>query len=61
MDTVPNLAEAIAHLKAFRATFDDGAAVDEESRLTADDLAIIIEHCEISRADIIADTLGDMA
>lgn len=61
MDTAPSLADALAHLKAFRSTFNHAEPVDEESCLTADDLTVIIEHCERSRADEVADALGDLA
>lgn len=40
---MPDLATALAHLDAFRATFNDDDLVDEESGLTAADLSVVIE------------------
>lgn len=39
-----DLHTAIARLRQFRATFNEGEPVDEESGLTADDLTAIITH-----------------
>jgi hypothetical protein len=41
MDEVPDLNDAIARLKAFRATWNHGDTIDEESRLTANDLDVV--------------------
>lgn len=40
---VDRVAEALRHLREFRATFNAGEIVDEESRLSADDLSVLIE------------------
>lgn len=56
-----SLSAAITHLKAFRATFDDGAVIHDDAGLTAEDLTAIIEHCERPREDVISDALGDLA
>ena len=42
MDQAPDLNEAVARLKAFRATWNAGEAIDEESGLTADDIDTIL-------------------
>lgn len=47
MDT--NLANALARLKDFRASWNADDAIDEESRLTAADLDTIIEALEGQR------------
>jgi hypothetical protein len=39
---------ALAHLRAFRATFNDGDEVDEESGLIAADLDVAIEALELA-------------
>jgi hypothetical protein len=41
-----SLDTALEHLRRFRATFNDGDDVDEESGLTAEDLDVIIRHNE---------------
>lgn len=41
-----DLHSAIQRLKDFRATWNEGDQIDEESRLTADDLDAIIRHTE---------------
>jgi len=41
-----DLASAIARLKDFRATWEDDAVIDEESRLSAADLDTIIRVAE---------------
>lgn len=51
---MPTTAEALAHLKAFRATFNAGDEVDEESKLTADDLTVLIEAVEAFSEDVVA-------
>lgn len=40
---VERVAKALRHLRAFRATFDAGEVVDEGTRLSADDLSVLIE------------------
>lgn len=42
MDQAPDLNDALARLAAFRATWNPGDAIDEESGLTADDLDVVI-------------------
>lgn len=51
---MPDTATALAHLKTFRATFNAGDAVDEESGLTADDLTVLIEAVEAFSEDAVA-------
>lgn len=51
---MPDLATAAAHLKAFRATFNEGDDVDEEAGLTADDLTTIINAVEAFGDDVVA-------
>jgi hypothetical protein len=45
---------ALDHLRRFRATFNAGEPVDEESRLTADDLSAIIQAVEAFGEDVVA-------
>lgn len=40
---VDRVTKALRHLREFRATFNAGEIVDEESRLSADDLSVLIE------------------
>ena len=40
------LTEALAHLRAFRDSFDAGDVIDEQSCLSADDLTWLIEALE---------------
>ena len=42
MARAPNLNDAFRRLAAFRSTWNDGDAIDQESGLTADDLDIVI-------------------
>jgi hypothetical protein len=44
----------LEHLRRFRATFNAGEPVDEESGLTADDLTAIIEAVEAFGEDVVA-------
>ena len=37
------MAKALRHLRAFRATFNAGKVVDGGTRLSADDLSVLIE------------------
>jgi hypothetical protein len=55
MDQKQNLQDAIAALRHFRATLNIGQTVDEESGLTADHLATIIQSIETLSDDIVAD------
>ncbi len=48
------LSTALDRLRAFRATFNAGEPVDEESGLTADDLTAIIESVEAFGEDAVA-------
>jgi hypothetical protein len=41
MDQAPDLNDALARLKAFRATWNRGETIDEESGLTADDIDVV--------------------
>ncbi len=52
------LSTALDRLRAFRATFNAGEPVDEESGLMADDLSSIIEAVEAFGEDVVA---GDPA
>ena len=61
MDQRPSLADAIAHLKSFRASFYAGDFVDPVSSLSVADLDVIIEHCDKPQADVVADALGNLA
>ncbi len=49
-----HLTTALDRLRAFRATFNPGDEVDEESRLTADDLTVIINAVEAFGEDAVA-------
>lgn len=40
---VDRVTAALHHLKDFRATWNAGEVIDEESRLSADDLSVLIE------------------
>lgn len=40
---VDRVTTALHHLKDFRATWNAGDLIDEESRLSADDLSVLIE------------------
>lgn len=42
------MSDAIAHFRAFRATFNEGDEVDEESGLAAADLDAAIEALELA-------------
>lgn len=42
------------HLRRFRATFNEGEPVDEQSGLTADDLTQIIQAAEAFSEDAVA-------
>jgi hypothetical protein len=42
MDHAPDLNDAVARLKAFRDSWNEGDQIDEESGLTADDLDTIL-------------------
>jgi hypothetical protein len=53
-----SLDTALDHLRRFRATFNDGEPVDEESGLTADHLTAIICAVEAFGEDVVA---GDPA
>lgn len=55
MDHKQDLREALAALRRFRATFGIGQLVDEESGLTADHLAIIINEVEDLSDEVVAD------
>ena len=46
MANTSNLADAIAHLREFRATLYDGDEVDEESHLRVADLDVVIAAAE---------------
>ncbi|MEG3164440.1 hypothetical protein U1701_07520 [Sphingomonas sp. PB2P19] len=46
MHQAPDLDDAVAGLKAFRATWNHGETIDEESGLTADDLNVLISFAE---------------
>lgn len=52
---MPSLSDAIECLRRFRATFNEGEPVDEESGLGADDLTTIIEAVEAFGEDVVAD------
>jgi hypothetical protein len=41
MDPEPELNDALERLKAFRATWNRGDTIDDESGLTADDLDVV--------------------
>ncbi|MEG3165522.1 hypothetical protein U1701_13045 [Sphingomonas sp. PB2P19] len=45
-DRAPDLNDAVARLKALRATWNHGETIDEESGLTADDLDALISFAE---------------
>jgi hypothetical protein len=49
-----SLDTALEHLRRFRATFNDGEPVDEESGLTADHLTAIICAVEAFGEDVVA-------
>ncbi len=49
-----SLVTALDHLRRFRATFNAGEPVDEESGLTADDLTTIINVVEAFGEDVVA-------
>jgi hypothetical protein len=51
---MPSLTDALAHLRRFRDTFNEGEPVDEESELTADDLTTIICAVEAFGDDVVA-------
>jgi hypothetical protein len=51
---MPSLTDALAHLRRFRDTFDQGEPVDEESGLTADHLTAIICAVEAFGEDAVA-------
>jgi hypothetical protein len=51
---MPSLTDALAHLRRFRDTFNEGEHVDEESELTADDLTTIICAVEAFGDDVVA-------
>ncbi|WP_374294154.1 hypothetical protein [Sphingomonas sp.] len=40
---VERVSMALAHLRDFRASWNEGDLIDESSRLTADDIGVIIE------------------
>jgi|GEM_PF-5607632 len=42
MAQAPDLNDALARVKAFRATWNEGDVIDEESGVTADDLDVVI-------------------
>ena len=42
MAQIPDLNDAVARLKAFRSTWNQGDVIDEESGVTADDLDVIL-------------------
>lgn len=48
------LTSALDRLRAFRATFNSGEPVDEESGLMADDLTTIIDAVEAFGEDVVA-------
>lgn len=54
-----SLIAALDRLGQFRATFNDGEPVDEESGLTADDLTTIICAVEAFGDDVVAADTGD--
>jgi hypothetical protein len=54
MTSIPT---ALDRLRQFRATFDEGDTVDEESGLSADDLTAIINAVEAFGEDVVA---GDL-
>lgn len=49
-----SLTTALDRLRQFRATFNEGEPVDEESGLTADDLTAIIQAVEAFGEDVVA-------
>lgn len=51
---MPQLTSALDRLRAFRATFNAGEPVDEESGLMADDLTTIIDAVEAFGEDLVA-------
>jgi hypothetical protein len=51
---MPSLTEALAHLRRFRGTFNEGEQVDEESGLSADHLRTIICAVEAFGDDVVA-------
>jgi hypothetical protein len=55
------LATSLDRLRAFRATFNAGEPVDEESGLLADDLTAIIEAVEAFSEDVVAPDPQDAA
>jgi hypothetical protein len=55
MDHKQDLREAIAALRQFRATFNIGETVNEESGLTADHLTTIVQSVETLSDDVVAD------
>jgi hypothetical protein len=42
MTQAPDLTDALARLRAFRATRNAGDVIDEESRLTTDDIDVVL-------------------
>lgn len=52
---MPSLATSLDRLRQFRATFNDGDPVDEESGLNANDLTAIIRAVEAFGEDAVAD------
>lgn len=54
---MPSLIAALDRLRQFRATFNDGELVDEESGLGADDLTAITNAVEAFGEDVVA---GDL-
>lgn len=62
MDIAPTaLADALARLTAFRASFNDGDEIDDSSQLTADDLDANVGYCGKTAEDSVIDKLGDFA
>jgi hypothetical protein len=51
---MPSLPTALDRLRQFRATFNEGDVVDEESGLGADDLTAIINAVEAFGEDVVA-------
>lgn len=57
---------AISHLRCFRATFNRGDLVDEESGLTADDIDVIFDAVRLPAdlapgGSLSVDDVGDVA
>lgn len=59
--TPPVIADALARLTAFRASFNDGDKIDDASHLTAADLGAIIARCGRMAEDAVIDKLGNFA